>query len=191
MIALEWPTRLRERGIVMMAPGVRPVDAMIIDQMTTGAKATGLGADEIAQQTRAVERHVLRDPRSEAEGHAAVHGRERGLLARSHELGRAEAGLRESKLPILVLQGDEDIQVRKDADFELLKSRAGTSGGRVTYRSFAGLNHLFMKVEHRLDRGGVWDPRDTSIRRSSPRSRIGSSCVDGQGGRGFACRSPL
>ena len=34
-----------------------------------------------------------------------------------------------------------------DADFELLKTCAGTSGGRVTYRSFPGLNHLFMKVE--------------------------------------------
>ena len=29
------------------------------------------------------------------------------------------------------------------ADFELLRTRVGDSGGRVTYRSFAGLNHLF------------------------------------------------
>jgi hypothetical protein len=54
----------------------------------------------------------------------------------------------ESKLPILVLQGDQDFQVRKDADFELLRTRVGETKGRVTYRSFAGLNHLFMKVEH-------------------------------------------
>ena len=56
--------------------------------------------------------------------------------------------VRESKFPILVLHGDQDAQVRKDANFELLRTRAGDSGGRVTYRSFAGLNHLFMRVEH-------------------------------------------
>jgi hypothetical protein len=56
--------------------------------------------------------------------------------------------VRAAKLPILVLQGDEDVQVRKDADFELLRTRVGETGRRVSYRSFAGLNHLFMKVEH-------------------------------------------
>src|SRR5262249_11298036 len=28
-----------------------------------------------------------------------------------------------------------------------LQQKAGTAGGRITYRSFPGLNHLFMKVE--------------------------------------------
>jgi alpha-beta hydrolase superfamily lysophospholipase len=135
------------RGVVMMAPGVRPVDAMIIDQMATGAKLTGLGSDETAEQTAMLKETfaAIRDPKRKDTpafmGASAAYWRD--LLSLD-----VPKMVRESKLPILVLQGDQDIQVRKDADFELLRTRAGDSGGRVTYLSFAGLNHLFMKVDH-------------------------------------------
>ena len=134
------------RGIVMMAPGVRPLDVMLIDQMEFGAKLTGRSADEIAEQTQQLNEAfaVIRDPQKKDTppfmGAPASYWRE--VIALD-----VPKMVRDSKLPILVLQGDEDFQVRKDADFELLKTRAGTSGGRVTYRSFPGLNHLFMKVE--------------------------------------------
>ncbi len=134
------------RGIVMMAPGVRPLDVMLIDQMEFGAKLTGRSAAEIAAQTQELTEAfaVIRDPGKKDTppfmGAPASYWRE--VIALD-----VPQLVRESKLPILVLQGDEDIQARKTADFELLKTRAGTSGGRVTYRSFAGLNHLFMKVE--------------------------------------------
>jgi len=134
------------RGIVMMAPGVRPIDAMIIDQMEFGAKLTGRSADEIAEQTKGLTETfaAIRDPKKKDTppfmGAPASYWRE--VIALD-----VPQMVRDSTLAILVLQGDEDIQARKAADFELLKTRAGTSGGRVTYRSFAGLNHLFMKVE--------------------------------------------
>jgi hypothetical protein len=134
------------RGIVMMAPGVRPLDEMLIDQMEYGAKLTGRSADEIAEQTKRLEEAfaVIKDPKKKDTppfmGASAPYWRE--VIALD-----VPQLVRQSKVPILVLQGDEDFQVRKDADFELLKSRAGTSGGRVTYRNFPGLNHLFMKVE--------------------------------------------
>ena len=137
----------RARGIVMMAPGVRPIDAVIVDQMTHGAKLTGRSTDEIADQTAMLKETfaAIRDPTKKDTlpfmGATAAYWRElMGLDVPKMVL--------ESKLPILVLQGDEDIQVRKDADFELLRTRAGSSEGRVTYRSFAGLNHFFIKVEH-------------------------------------------
>jgi len=134
------------RGIVMMAPGVRPIDVMIIEQMAFGAKLTGRTADEIAEQTNGLTATfaAIRDPAKTDTppfmGAPAAYWRE--VIA----LDVAQL-VRDSKLPILVLQGDQDIQARKDADYELLRQRAGTSSGRVTYRSFAGLNHLFMKVE--------------------------------------------
>jgi len=134
------------RGIVMMAPGVRPIDVMLIDQMEFGAKLTGRSADEIAGQTKELTEAfaVIRDPKKKDTppfmGAPASYWRE--VIALD-----VPQMVRDSKLPILVLQGDEDIQARKVADFELLRTRAGTSQGRVTYRSFAGLNHLFMKVE--------------------------------------------
>jgi pimeloyl-ACP methyl ester carboxylesterase len=135
------------RGIVMMAPGVRPIDEIIVDQAERGARLIGRDADEIAEQTK-----LLKDT------FAAIRDRERkdtppfmgAPAAYWRELIALDVPklVRESKLPILVLQGDQDTQVRKDLDFELLRTRAGDSGGRVTYRSFAGLNHLLMKVEH-------------------------------------------
>ena len=126
---------------------VRPVDAMVIDQMANGARLTGLGSDETAEQTAMLKETfaAIRDPKRKDTppfmGASAAYWRD--LL--SLDVPKL---VRESKLPILVLQGDQDIQVRKDADFELLRTRAGDSGGRVTYLSFAGLNHLFMKVDH-------------------------------------------
>ncbi len=135
------------RGIVLMAAGVRPIDVMLIDQMTFGAKLTGRSAEEIAEQTRELTERfaVIRDPKKTDTppfmGAPAAYWREFIALDVSKSA-------RESKLPILVLQGDKDVQVRKDADFELLRARVGDGGGRVTYRSFANLNHLFMNVDH-------------------------------------------
>lgn len=135
------------RGVVMLAPGVRPIDAMIIDQMEFGARLTGRSAEEIAEQTNQLKATfaAIRDPKRidtpSFMGASAAYWRE--LMALD-----VPKLVRESKLPVLVLQGDEDIQVRKDKDFELLRTRVGDTQGRVTYRSFAGLNHLFMKVEH-------------------------------------------
>lgn len=135
------------RGIVMMAPGVRPIDVVLIDQMERGAKLMGRDTEEIAEQTKLLK-----------ETFAAIRDRERkdtppfmGAPAGYwRELIAVDVPqlVRDSKLPILVLQGDQDAQVRKDLDFELLRKRVGAAGGRVTYRSFSDLNHLFMKVEH-------------------------------------------
>lgn len=135
------------RGIVMMAPGVRPIDTVIIDQLEFGAKMTGLSADDVADQTRQVKDAfaAIRDTRRVNTppymGAPASYWREFLAL----DVPKLVAT---SKLPILVLQGDQDIQVRKEADFELLRSRTGDTNGRVTFRSFASVNHLFMKVAH-------------------------------------------
>lgn len=135
------------RGVVLLAPGVRPADEMVIDQMAIGAKLTGLSASDVADQTAELKAMfaAIRDPKrtdvQDFMGATAAYWRE--LLAVD-----VPKAVRESKLPMLVLQGDEDIQVRKDADFDLLRARVGDTGGRVTYRSFPELNHLFMKVEH-------------------------------------------
>ncbi|HZN54781.1 MAG TPA: alpha/beta fold hydrolase [Candidatus Polarisedimenticolaceae bacterium] len=133
-------------GIVMMAPIVRPMDAAIVDQMEFGAKLTGRSPEEIAEQTKDLKAAFakVKDPANPSPpaimGASAAYWRE--MLALD-----VPKLVRESKLPILVLQGDKDYQVRKDADFNLLQSSVGEAGGRVRYRSFAGLNHLFMKVE--------------------------------------------
>jgi dienelactone hydrolase len=135
------------RGIVMLAPGVRPIDAVLIDQASFGAKLTGRSAAETAETTKQISDAfaAIRDPKATDappfRGASAAYWRE--LLALD-----VPKLVESSKLPILVLQGEKDFQVRKDLDFDLLRSRAGEAGGRVTYRSFPDLNHLFMRVEH-------------------------------------------
>jgi alpha-beta hydrolase superfamily lysophospholipase len=134
------------RGAILMAPAVRPVDEVIIDQHAQGAKEMGRPDDEIAEQTQVLKSTfaALRDPkRRDAPpfmGAPATYWRE--LLAVD-----VAGGVAALKIPVLVLQGDKDFQVRKDLDFDRLKAKAGTAGGRISYRSFPQLNHLFIAVE--------------------------------------------
>jgi alpha-beta hydrolase superfamily lysophospholipase len=135
------------RGGVLMAPAVRPIDELMIDQARFGAKLTGRSDAEIAETTQelrsifAAIRDAGRADTPPFMGAPAAYWRE--ILSLD-----LPAMVRASKIPLLVLQGDKDVQVRKDADFELLKQKAGTGEGRLSYRSFPDLNHLFMKVEH-------------------------------------------
>jgi alpha-beta hydrolase superfamily lysophospholipase len=134
------------RGAVLMAPAVRPLDELVIDQSRFGAKLTGRTDEEIAQTVEELEQRfaAIRDATQTDTppfmGAPPEYWRE--VLAL--DVPAMVAG---AKMPILVVQGDADIQVRKVADFEALQKKVGTDGGRVTYRNFAGLNHLFMKVE--------------------------------------------
>lgn len=134
------------RGMVLMAPGVRPIDEMLVDQMAYGAKLTGLTADDIAEQSKQLKETfaAIRDPKRlntpPFMGAPAAYWRE--VIALD-----VPAMVRDAKVPVLVLQGDKDMQVRKDRDFDVLKAKAGTAGGRITYRNFPDLNHLFIKIE--------------------------------------------
>jgi pimeloyl-ACP methyl ester carboxylesterase len=55
----------------------------------------------------------------------------------------AENYLRELEKPLLILQGEKDVQVKPDIDFvayrELLKAKTN-----VTFRLYEGLNHAFV-----------------------------------------------
>lgn len=134
------------RGLLLLAPGARPLDATVVDQMENSARLAGRSEAEIAEQSRqlwddfAVIRDASRTDAPALLGAPASYWRE--VLAVD-----VPESVRASKLPILILQGDKDCQIRKDLDFDVLRSRVGPMGGRVTYRSFPGLNHLFMPVE--------------------------------------------
>lgn len=134
------------RGLVMMAPATRPIDALIIEQSIFGAKLTGRSDDEIAAMKKDLETTfaAIKDPTRTATppfmGASAAYWRE--IIALD-----VPALVAATRVPILVVQGEKDVQVKKDADFDLLKSKVGTKDGKVAYKSFPGLNHLFMPVE--------------------------------------------
>jgi len=54
--------------------------------------------------------------------------------------------LEKVRLPVIALQGEEDFQATMDGDFLPLKEAFGDSS-RFTFKSFPGLNHLFMRTE--------------------------------------------
>ena len=54
--------------------------------------------------------------------------------------------LEKVRLPVIVLQGEEDFQATMEGDFLPLMEAFGNSA-RFTFKSYPGLNHLFMKTE--------------------------------------------
>lgn len=134
------------RGIVLLAGPARPADELLVDQIGYQAKIAGQDAAAIEAQRKEISGALakIKDPANNDAapflGAPAAYWRD--LLR--YDL---TALLRDGKLPVLVLQGEKDIQVRPDLDFELLRQRLGDAGGRITYRSFPGLNHLFIPVE--------------------------------------------
>jgi pimeloyl-ACP methyl ester carboxylesterase len=134
------------RGLVLLAPAVRPVDARMLDQVAYGAKLVGLEPADVAEQSALLEGQfaAIKNPASGVDpgllGHPAAYWRD----VLSIDLPRA---IRSTKLPVLVLHGEKDFEVRKDLDFDVLRALLGEAKGRIAYRSFPGLNHLFMRVE--------------------------------------------
>jgi pimeloyl-ACP methyl ester carboxylesterase len=134
------------RGLILLAPAVRRIDEMLLDQTTFQMRVAG--ADPAAIQAQ-------RDELASALRRALdpAHADTTPLLGAPpsywRELGALDlaASLRQSALPFLVVQGAKDVQVRADLDFEVLKAKLGDAGGRASYKLLPGLNHLFMKVE--------------------------------------------
>jgi dienelactone hydrolase len=53
--------------------------------------------------------------------------------------------VKESRLPFMILQGDQDFQVDATVDFEAWQTGLGAENPDVSYRLYEGLNHLFME----------------------------------------------
>lgn len=58
-------------------------------------------------------------------------------------INRAEVNIKEIKVPMLIMQGKNDLQVFYDKDFELYKQLL-INRTDVTFKLYEGLNHLFM-----------------------------------------------
>jgi hypothetical protein len=133
------------RGLVLLAPAARPVDERMLEQVRTGAALVGdPDAAELQASLLAQKFVTVKDPASVSDplilGRPATYWRD--LM--SVDLVRK---LPSTKVPVLVLQGEKDFEVRKDLDFDVLRASVGSAGGRIAYRSFPGLNHYFIAIE--------------------------------------------
>ena len=133
------------RGIVLLAPMARRADEVLLDQIPFQLRLSGADEAEIARRTGQIKEYFasLADPKADPGfffGASPVYWRDWLAL----DVPKA---LREASVPVLVLQGAKDIQVRPDLDFEKLKREVGEREGRITYRLFPDLNHLFLRTE--------------------------------------------
>jgi len=132
------------RGLVLLAAAARPVDERMIEQVRTGAALLGDADAAELQVSHLTESFAsVRDPKS---------GTDPKILDRPAAYWRdllsidLPQSMRATKLPVLVLQGENDFEVRKDLDFDALRASVGIAEGRIEYRSFPDLNHYFIKV---------------------------------------------
>ena len=129
-----------------MAGNARPLEDLIVEQMTYLAKQSGEPDAVVMEQLNKVKEQAakVKDPKLSAKtpktelplGVPAAYW----LSLRGYEPTKVAAGL---STPVLVLSGDRDYQVPA-ADYELWqKALAGKPNAKL--KRFAGLNHLFME----------------------------------------------
>jgi dienelactone hydrolase len=132
-------------GIVLLAGNVRPLEDLIVEQVRYEASLAGPLTPAIQQAIDSVEASAkrMKDPDLKPGMTVPVLN---ALLPASYILDmRAYHPTEVAKtltIPILVLQGERDYQVTM-TDFNLWKEALG---GRpnVTFKSYPGLNHLFV-----------------------------------------------
>jgi dienelactone hydrolase len=123
-------------GIAILAGPTRPLEELIVEQMRT---LHGVGSPVVAQAEKLA--HAVRDPKLTEAAAVDVLGTQIAgayfLDLRRYDAGRVAAGLR---VPILVLQGERDFQVRR-ADYD---GWAAALGGHPNAHLalYPGLNHL-------------------------------------------------
>jgi dienelactone hydrolase len=133
-------------GIVLLSGNARPLEDLIVEQITYLAKQSGEPDAVVMEQLNKIKEQAakVKDPKLSAETPKTDLPlnvpAEYWLSLRGYEPATVAATL---SMPILVLSGERDYQVPA-ADFELWqKALAGKP--TATLKRYPGLNHLFME----------------------------------------------
>ncbi len=132
-------------GIILLAGNIRPTEQLIVEQVRYLTNRSGAASPEAQKQIDAAEQvqREVESPDLKPGTMIDVFGSQTPssywLDLRSYDPGQTAAALR---IPILILQGDKDYQVRL-ADFDGWK-KALTGHSNATFKIYPGLNHLFM-----------------------------------------------
>jgi len=136
-------------GIVLLAGNSRPLEDLILEQVTFLSKLDGqVSADEKLALEK-IERTVKKAKAADLSPDTPSEELPLGMPApywihlRKYD---PVAVARELKLPILILQGGRDYQVTLAGDFARWKKELG-SAANVRFEAWPDLNHLFMKGE--------------------------------------------
>ncbi len=130
------------RGAVLLAAAARPLDELTYEQVAFQAQATGQDQATVSREIEQLKKEFARVRSGEAADSEVIFGASayywRDLLRRD-----IIAQWKKLNLPVLVLQGGQDVQVRR-TDYEAL---LGVLGPRGEGHFLPKLNHLFMPVE--------------------------------------------
>jgi dienelactone hydrolase len=125
-------------GIVLMAGNVRPLEDLLVDQVTY----MGITGKQL-ENAKAIQANVKKLEKGDEDSPSLV-----GVPA-SYWLDLKgydpAAAAKKLGIPMLILQGERDYQVTM-ADFALWKTGVGNSKG-VVMKSYPALNHLFVAGE--------------------------------------------
>lgn len=131
-------------GIIMMAAPARPLLDVLAGQIRSKGQRTGTPAAAIARQEKAIrsERALLAkaDPKHPPKGRFMF--APQGWWLSVHDYDQV-AVAKSLSLPMLILQGGNDIQVSPTRDFDAWK-KALAGKPDVTFHLYPGLSHLFM-----------------------------------------------
>jgi alpha-beta hydrolase superfamily lysophospholipase len=134
-----------ERGLIMLAAPTRPLEDLILEQVTYLAGIDGNTSDEEQAELDKVEEQVARVKSLNSESQVQAEQLPLGLPAfywlsiQGYSPAEVAVGLAE---PMLILQGERDFQVTMD-DFAGWEMALGGEAD-VVLKSYPGLNHLFM-----------------------------------------------
>ncbi|NLN06396.1 MAG: alpha/beta fold hydrolase [Firmicutes bacterium] len=134
-------------GLIILAGAVRPLEELILEQSRYLAEADGTVNEAEAAQLELLEQSIkhIRDPKLAPDTPPAQLlniPASYWLDLRGYNPAATAMNL---QLPLLILQGERDYQVTME-DFALWQEYLAGSGN-VTFKSYAGLNHLFQAGE--------------------------------------------
>src|SRR3954470_20562571 len=131
-------------GLIVMAGAARPLEDIILEQVSYLAAADGKVTDAEKSQIESLRAEVARVKALKPGDTGAALGAPDSywLDLRGYNPPEAAKAL---KAPLLILQGERDYQVTMDNFAAWKKALAGRPG--VTFKSYPKLNHLFIEGE--------------------------------------------
>ena len=133
------------RGAILMAALARPIDETIAGQTAYRLRVAGQPEAVIAQQLAELQKAFARVRAGEAPDTEMIMFAPASYW-RDFMQRNIPTAVGEAKLPLLILQGGKDYQV-KQADYDLLRQAlADKPPSQAEFHWFADLNHLFIRV---------------------------------------------
>jgi dienelactone hydrolase len=131
-------------GFIVMAGAAKPIEDLILDQVTYIAALDGINSDEEKRQIEGLREQVAKVKALQPGATESVLGAPASYWLDLRGYSPPEAA-RALKQPLLILQGERDYQVTVDNFEAWKKALAGRSD--VTFKLYPGLNHLFIAGE--------------------------------------------